>query len=734
LNADQLKAERATRWRQNANPLLTADDAQEWIASAGLCLLLPRRQFLAPAPSFVEACTGTPTELPTREAIENAMGLVHRLAEQNTVLPLNLFGTPTDQPDFLAAREVFPHIYSLVGTRDWKTVPSSKSTPLIIEIWKQLQEEGSLTAAELQTALGREVTEAAVLRGLIEMWSGLRVIPVYESGKATRWELIQHRFKDALTAAGRLSQTAALSALVSLYLESVLAASTDEIETFLSPLTSRSRVREAVNGLTATRQLDIVPVGSQAMLYISGSLPEFGEPEIESQPQEITLKPRSYDREPRTFDRERKPPTRKPFERKPFERKSGDGERGGPRKFERPSRPGFKRAGGDRFAARPRPDTGSDRERPSDGAPRSRPAFRSGERPERGPQRSFGGGSKFPAKKFGTRSGPSKFGSGPARPGSGPKKFGTRSDAGPSRPWQKRTEGGEEKGFPRNPGFRPRRDDAGERPRPPRREDGGERRSEGFSSRPKFGAPKKFGAKPGFGPRTGESRSSGPRPGGSKFGAPRSGAPRSSASGFDRKPGFGGKPGFDRKPGGERSRPDEGGKRPFFRKRPDQDASAESRPPRREGSWSKSGPPRAGSPRTGSTDRPSGGRSGFSGPRSAPRSDSAPGSGPRRTGSSWAAKKSAPGSGFKRTSSSKPGFSKSGPGKGGFGKSASGSRSGSSKPAFGKGGFDKRKSGGFGDRKPGGFGKKPGGFAPRKPGGARPPFKKRKPEGDKGGE
>lgn len=666
MNADQLKAERATRWRQNANPLLTADDAQEWLASTGLCLLLPRRQFLAPAPSFVEACSGAPTELPTREAIENAMGLVHRLAEQNTILPLNLFGTLTEQPDFLAAREVFPYIYSLVGTRDWKTAPSTKSSPLIIEIWKLLQEEGSLTAVELQNTLGREITEAAVLRSLIEMWSSLRVIPVYESKESTRWELIQHRFKDALTAAGRLSQTAALSALVSLYLESVLAASTEEIETFLSPLTSRSRVREAVNGLTATRQLDLVPVGSQAMLYISGSLPEFGEPEIESQPQEITLKPRSYDREPRTSDRERKP-----FERKPFERKSGDGERG-PRKFDRPSKPGFERRSGDRFAARPRPDRGSDRERPSTDAPRSRPDFRSGERPERGPQRSFGGGSKFPAKKFGTRSGPSKF-------GSGPKKFGTRSDSGPSRPWQKRTEGGEERTFPRKEGFRPRRDDAGERPRPQSREDRGERRSEGFSGRPKFGAPK-FGAKPGFGSKSGDPRSGGSRPG-SKFGGPRSGAPRSGTSGFDRKPGFGSKPGFDRKRDSERSRPDEGGKRPFFRKRPDQDASAESRPPRREGGW--------------------------------------------------AAKKSAPGSGFQRSSSSKPGFSKSGPGKGGFGKSSSGSRSGSGKPAFGKGGFDKRKSGGFGDRKPGGFGKKPGGFAGKKPGGARPPFKKRKPEGGK---
>ena len=52
-----------------------------------------------------------------------------------------------------------------------------------------------------------------------------------------------------------MAQATALSALISLYLDTVIAATSDEIETFLSPLAPRSRIREVVSGLTTTRQL-----------------------------------------------------------------------------------------------------------------------------------------------------------------------------------------------------------------------------------------------------------------------------------------------------------------------------------------------------------------------------------------------------------------------------------------------------------------------------------------------
>ena len=180
---------------------------------------------------------------------------------------------------------------------------------------------------EIQAALGRELTEAAVLRGLMELWSALRVIPVYAANEPTRWELTQTRFSDALNAANKIAQTTALSALVSLYLESVLAATPDEVETFLSPLTSRSKVREVVNGLAATRQVSIIPVGTQTMFHVAGSLPEFAEPEPAAAPPEAAPRPR-FERPPFAgTSREARGPERRPS----FGRdRTGDRPRTGP--------------------------------------------------------------------------------------------------------------------------------------------------------------------------------------------------------------------------------------------------------------------------------------------------------------------------------------------------------------------------------------------------------------------
>ena len=144
MTAEQLQAVRAERWRQKSNPVLTLEDAAAWLNTTGLCLFLPRRnQFLAPAPSFVEACSGGPSETPARAAIENASSLMIRLIENGAVLPLNLFGTLSEQPDFLATRDAFPYIFSLRGGRSWKVVPA-KASPLVAEIWRLLEKDASL--------------------------------------------------------------------------------------------------------------------------------------------------------------------------------------------------------------------------------------------------------------------------------------------------------------------------------------------------------------------------------------------------------------------------------------------------------------------------------------------------------------------------------------------------------------------------------------------------------------
>jgi 23S rRNA pseudouridine2605 synthase len=297
LTAEQLQAARAAHWRQQKNPLLTLDDAAGWLEQHPLCLYLPRRaQLPAPAPSFVEAVLGTSAATPGTDAIAPAQALLTRLIDSGAVVALNLFGAVGEQPDFLVARQALPYVLCLRADADWKHAPEKSSghkvSPLVLELWKALDKDGKdagLTALEARELLGRELTEAAVLRGLGELWQALRIAPVFqEAGQPARWELLRVRHRDALATAGSTGQVTALSLLVSIYLQSVYAATSEEIEIFLSPLASRSRVREAVRGLSATRQIHSLSMDAQTYYFLEGGLPEFAVSAV-SGPVEITL-------------------------------------------------------------------------------------------------------------------------------------------------------------------------------------------------------------------------------------------------------------------------------------------------------------------------------------------------------------------------------------------------------------------------------------------------------------
>jgi 23S rRNA pseudouridine2605 synthase len=283
LTAEQLQAARAAHWRQNQRPILTLDDAQSWIEQHPLCLYLPRRtQLPAPAPSFVEACMGSAQATPGPAALEQAQALLTRLIASGKVVALNLLGGVSEQPDFLAHQQALPYVLCLRADSDWKHAPQKSSghkvSPLVLELWKALDKDGVLTAAEARETLGRELTEAAVLRALCELWQALRITPGFaEPGQPARWELLRMRHREALATAGTTSQVTSLSLLVSMYLQSVYAASSEEIEIFLSPVASRSRVREAVRGLAATRQIQSLSMDAQTYYFLEEGLPEFAE-------------------------------------------------------------------------------------------------------------------------------------------------------------------------------------------------------------------------------------------------------------------------------------------------------------------------------------------------------------------------------------------------------------------------------------------------------------------------
>jgi hypothetical protein len=174
---------------------------------------------------------------------------------------------------------VLPYVYALRGDRDWRRSPqltgSRQVSPLAIQAYKRL-ESGDATIAELTRFLGREVSETAVLRAITELWQQLRIIPVISApGHPAQWQLLRHRFQKAIAEGASTSQVTAISVLASIYLQAVIAASMEEVEIFLSPLTARSKIREVLRGLVATRQVHTLTLGHAPHYYVAGTLPEF---------------------------------------------------------------------------------------------------------------------------------------------------------------------------------------------------------------------------------------------------------------------------------------------------------------------------------------------------------------------------------------------------------------------------------------------------------------------------
>ena len=566
MNQQQLQIARAALWRQNAAPLETYDDAAPWFEEIGFCLFLPRHaQFPSPAPSFVEACMGGPSATPPPATIQKAMELATRLIDAGRAIPLNLLGTFSEQPDFLVAPEVLPWVAAIRGDRQWKTAPGGRTAPIVLRTWEALEKNGTQTALQLREAVGREVTEAVVLRALIELWTTLRALPLYTAGEPTRWQLTKERYAAQLTTGSNTAQPTAVSALASLYLRSAVAATAEEAEVFLSPLTARSRIRDVLHGMMAARQFATMSVGSQTLLFVEGSLPEVAPVAEEEIPPAAAResegfkprrapegarrqRPQPSEREKRRPDQERRGP-RPDRERRDRERQ----DRGFPPRREfRPAASGEERRGGERPRNQGRPPRPFEKKRRWE--PRPGSARPGNVRPDT-------------PRPVDARPGNARFEK-PRTEGGREERPGRREDRGERKPWQKRPGGAFQKRDGRPPFRKPFRER--------------EQRPEGREDRPRFGK----------GPR--------PQVGGRKFeGRP----PRPEATGENRppRPGktFGGKPRFG-KPGGRPERREFGGKRP------ERGARGSFRPgPKGRGKFSPK-PPSRSNPRKNRGEKPAG--------------------------------------------------------------------------------------------------------------------------------
>ena len=553
-----------------------------------------------PVPNDVVAAEAEPEPINgfSAEERETVNRMLARMVAEGSAVPLNLLGSTTGEPDYICSSQAFSFVYTLRGDKGWKTEPaqtgSMRVSPLAAKVYEALKEKGASTLSDLSNEVREGVVDSAVLRALSELWAIQRVIPVPSAdGEPTKWELMTGRFVRHLKAGANAGQPTALSALLSLYLSQTVAASSDEMEIYLSPLAARSRVREVVSGLAATRQLDSLVVEGKTLMHIAGALNDLPSDET---PASAGVQQRSrYEADDRRhMDEARAARGEAPFERKskyPVRKPMGaraEGERsgrpGGPRPGgPRPSSPrpgGFQRPRPGGFGAprtddrERRPFTRRDEGAAAPGKPRNefarpwdedrRPAAEgeSAETPQAYTPRESSGGERRPFT-----------GSGGYRPAfSGARKpFGDRPSSGERRPFTPREGGGERRPFtPREGGgerrpFTPREGGGERRPFTPREGGGRPFTPRGDGERRPFTPREGGGERRPFTPREGggERRPFTPREGGGRPFTPRGDGERRPFT--PREGGGERRPFTPREGGGERRpfTPREGGGRPF---------------------------------------------------------------------------------------------------------------------------------------------------------------------------
>ena len=695
--------------------ILTQSGAREFLNRAGLLLFAAKPQFAGvPAPTFVEATLGATNANPSLSASETARTLLARLVADGSAVPLNLLGlstTTAESPDFIVSAAAFPYIFTLRGDKAWKQPPSTsgptKVSPLAANTYTLLIENGPKSAYALTSDLGKEVTEAAVLRALSELWQQLRIVPVPQPGnKPTVWEPITTRFTKQIKTGANAGQPTALSTFISLYLGQSILATEDEIETFLSPLAPRSRVRDVLHALSGARQLETMTIEGKHHLHISGDLPLFETAKPTHDPSDIPVLAEDGSRI-------------KKFVPKP--RKLGTGSADRPKPFRAPS----DRAGrSDRRPSR----SASDSPRPTFNKPWEEEKQA---RTDRAAASQDGTPSEYQDIDLdaGTRPDPTRRAPATGRPGFGNKpsfgrkpSFGDRPRFGGDRPaFNRDRSSGERPAFQRDrptgdrPAFnrdRPSFDRAPReggsdrfKPRDSRRDftphaAGDSRPSRQFGSKSGFGSKSSFGSKPSFPRRPFDpDRSAGDRerrPFRSDAAAPSRDDSRPPRSTFDSAP-----RGDGSRSGNSDARPPFTGKPRFSR---DRDAAAGGgRPPFRKFDAPRMPRP----PRDGDDSRP---RRSFDGDRPAPRSGGFTGAKP--FGSKPFPRREA---------------SDSAPRREGFTPRDGGSfprREGSNFPPRRDGGLPGKREGGFGGKREGGIAGKKSFSARPASGGAGKPFKK----------
>lgn len=270
---DQLRRE---KWLLDGTPLRTLDEAHRFLESVGFCLMYPMRPRLL-APTFIGAWTGSEKNLPTQQhafadpRVRAATDVVVSLLRNHDAYEANQF---EENNAFLVASSIFPYFYALVGERNPKQVPKPKPrseySQLACDAFELIARRGPISKQKMREELGGSISFVALDHALGELWSKLRITRVdYKPEEGASWDVLYRWAPDAVREGMNLSVGEALSALLSKYLDCVIAADQEELESFFGNFVPRSKVREAIHALQAARELDFIRVGNRSLIQIT---------------------------------------------------------------------------------------------------------------------------------------------------------------------------------------------------------------------------------------------------------------------------------------------------------------------------------------------------------------------------------------------------------------------------------------------------------------------------------
>ncbi len=274
FDLDQLRRE---KWRLDGRPVRTLEEAREFIESVGFCLMYPLKAPVL-APTFIGAWVGSEERLPTWQhayadpRAHEATDLMVRLLRERAAYEANPFD---ENNGFLVAGSIFPYFYALVGERNPKHAPHGRARAPNIHSWRAMDTRSSAALAPSPSRnCWRRWAGELRRRRSTSRWRSCGRDCGSRVWTTARWRvrpgMLLYRWSpDAVREGISLSVAEALSALLSKYLDCVVAADQQEVEAFFGNFVPRSRVRESINALLAARELSFVHVGNRSLIQIT---------------------------------------------------------------------------------------------------------------------------------------------------------------------------------------------------------------------------------------------------------------------------------------------------------------------------------------------------------------------------------------------------------------------------------------------------------------------------------